>query len=140
MEHELEKDIMMVNPEEKGGKNKKGQFEIKVENTKEDFMQLSVISFYCFYLKKLINSMDTFNFAKDYKKTTEDIIEAINHGFVVLNLVNYILKSQQTFNKMGRYYLNHKELLSLFIKYLEDLLVYNTFIKKLTNLSLQNIK
>ena len=41
---------------------------------------------------------------------------------------------------MGRYYLEHKELLSLFIKYLEDLLVYNTFIKQLTNISLSLIK
>lgn len=58
----------------------------------------------------------------------------------MLNLVNYILHSQQTFNKMGRYYLPHKELLALFIKYLEDLIVYNAFIKRVTALSVRNVK
>jgi len=43
----------------------KEQIEIKVENTKEDFMQMSVISFYCFYIKKLLINMDTFIFARE---------------------------------------------------------------------------
>lgn len=41
---------------------------------------------------------------------------------------------------MGRYYLAHKELLALFIKYLEDLIIYNSFIKKTSSLALNSIK
>jgi hypothetical protein len=94
----------------------------------------------------MIINFETFQFAKKYPSLSNEeqgktnIIEIINHGFIVLNLVNYILRSQYTFNKMGRYYLEHKELLGVFIKYLQDLLVYNTFIKTVTSLSLKNIR
>lgn len=40
--------------------------EVKLESTKEDFMQRNIVSFYCFYLKKFILSFDTFVFAKNY--------------------------------------------------------------------------
>jgi hypothetical protein len=93
----------------------------------------------------MIINLETYQFAKKYPSLDKEaqkhsIIEVINHGFIVLNLVNYILMSQYTFNKMGRYYVEHKELLAVFIKYLQDLLVYNTFIKSVTSLSLKNIK
>ena len=124
--------------------------EVKLENTKKEFMQQNIVSFYSFYLKKLALNMETFLFAKTWtakfkanphdKEITENFIEIINHGFVIVNLVNYILRSQQTFNKMGRYYIDHKELLSLFMKYLEDLLIYNAFIKSVTSLSLSLIR
>lgn len=116
-----------------------------MESSKEGYLQTNIISFYCFYLKKMIINFETYQFAKKYpslsnQEQKNNIIQVINHGFIVLNLVNYILRSQYTFNKMGRYYLEHKELLGVFIKYLQDLLVYNTFIKTVTNLSLKNIK
>jgi hypothetical protein len=34
-------------------------------------------------------------------------MEQINHGFHIINLVNFILQSQEGFNKMGRYYREH---------------------------------
>ena len=86
----------------------------------------------------MIINLETYQFAKKYPSLDK---EAQKHIIIeVINLVNYILKSQYTFNKMGRYYLEHKELLAVFIKYLQDLLVYNTFIKSVTSLSLKNIK
>lgn len=109
-------------------------------------MQKNIVEFYCHYLKKLILNFDTYLFAKAFDSKVsqnlqpDEVLGVLNRGFVVLNLVNYILRSQQTFNKMGRYYLPHKELLALFIKYLEDLIVYNAFIKRVTALSIKNIK
>ena len=47
----------------------------------------------------------------------------------MLNLVNFILQSQATFNKMGRYYIEHEEILKLYLMFLQDLNVYNEFIK-----------
>jgi hypothetical protein len=66
-------------------------------------------------------------------------MEIINNGFVILNLVNYILLSQYTFNKMGRYYIDHKEILNLFVMYLNDIIVYNDYIKMVTSFSVKNI-
>lgn len=40
-----------------------------------------------------------------------------------------ILKTQEVMNKVGRYYPRYKEMLSLFIVYLDDLSVYNGFLK-----------
>jgi hypothetical protein len=109
---ELEKMLALnCNPEEHLEKKEKGSVEIKVENTKEDFMQRNIISFYCFYLKKFMINLDTYFLAKSYNPAnyeSKEAIETINQGFLVLNLVNYILRSQYTFNKMGRYYLPHK--------------------------------
>ena len=67
----------------------------------------------------------------------DDLVTIINHGFTILNLVNYILQSQYTFNKMGRYYIEYNEILNLFVMYLKDLTVYNQFIKDLSKASLR---
>ena len=81
------------------------------------------------FVSKVLNGkLDNFN-----------IMEIINNGFVILNLVNYILLSQYTFNKMGRYYIDHKEILNLFVMYLNDIIVYNDYIKMVTSFSVKNI-
>lgn len=70
-------------------------------------MQKNVISFYCQYLKKLIFSIETYDFARDFnsgKYEKFNLPETVNRGFSILNLVNFMLQSQSTFNKMGRYY------------------------------------
>jgi len=67
-------------------------------------------------------------------------MKLINYGFVILNLTNYILQSQYTFNKMGRYYLNYNEILSLFLMYLKDLTIYNSYIKQTVQLSIKTIR
>jgi hypothetical protein len=69
-----------------------------------------------------------------------NFLEAINNGFIILNLVNYILQSLYTFNKMGRYYLDHQEVISLYMMYLNDLIVYNSFIKEISKMSMRSIK
>lgn len=71
---------------------------------------------------------------------TPNIIELLNIAFIILNLVNYILRSQYTFNKMGRYYIEHKEILGLFTMYLADIISYNDYIKSMTNFSVNSIK
>lgn len=73
-------------------------------------------------------------------RTDFNVIELINHGFVILNLCNYILQSQYTFNKMGRYYLEYNEIINLFIMYLNDLIVYNSYIKELSKLAVKKYK
>lgn len=45
-----------------GSKLKSG---INLENTKDQFVNRNVISFYCQYLKKFIINVDTFKFAED---------------------------------------------------------------------------
>lgn len=74
------------------------------------------------------------------KSETPNVIELLNIGFIILNLVNYILRSQYTFNKMGRYYIDHKEILGLFTMYLSDIISYNDYIKSMTNFSVNSIK
>lgn len=75
-----------------------------------------MISFYCQYLKKLLININTFRFAeafvsgdRDDRKYPDDSgpTAMIDRGFMILNLCNYILQSQQIFNKMGRYYSEH---------------------------------
>ena len=58
----------------------------------------------------------------------------IHNGFEILNLINFIILSQESFNKMGRYYVEHEEILNLFIMYLDDLTIYNDYTKKLAKL------
>ena len=64
-------------------------------------------------------------------KNNADMVGLVNHGFQIINLSQMILKTQESFNKMGRYYIDHKEVLSLFMMYLDDLNVYNSFIKNI---------
>lgn len=73
------------------------------------------------------------------KTQSHNFMELINNGFVTLNLVNYILMAQYTFNKMGRYYIDHKEILNLFVMYLNDLIIYNDYIKLVTSYSVKAI-
>lgn len=58
---------------------------------------------------------------------------------MTLNLVNYILCAQYTFNKMGRYYIDHKEILNLFVMYLSDIIIFNDYIKLITTHSVKAI-
>jgi hypothetical protein len=60
-------------------------------------------------------------------------VELINKAFVILNMMNFILQMQNIFNKMGRYYSEHEEMLNLFLVLLQDMTIYNDFIKKVTN-------
>jgi hypothetical protein len=69
----------------------------------------------------------------------KEVVEVINNGFIVLNLINYILNSQSTFNKMGRYFPEREEMLNVFIMYIHDLIVYNKFIKNIVDLSLNQL-
>lgn len=73
-------------------------------------MKKHLISFYCHYIKKFILNIETYRYALDFDKASPEevtIVEAVSQGFIILNLVNYILQSQGTFNKMGRYYIDH---------------------------------
>lgn len=47
----------------------------------------------------------------------------------MLNIINFILQSQAAFNKMGRYYIERVEILTLYLMFLHDLNIYNEFIK-----------
>jgi len=40
---------------------------------------------------------------------------------------------------MGRYYKNHKENLNIFVNLLQDLTIYNDYIKDITKLSVNNV-
>ena len=73
------------------------------------------------------------------KIVEEEVMEVISHGFIVLNLINYILESQGTFNKMGRYFPEREEMLNVFIMYINDLIVYNMFVKNIVELSLKEL-
>lgn len=53
--------------------------------------------------------------------------------------MNYILCAQYTFNKMGRYYIDHREILNLFVMYLNDIIIFNDYIKFVTNRSVKAI-
>ena len=116
---------------------------VKLDSTQEEWMRRNIVSFYCQYLKKLMLSIETYRFAEEWNKRggkvgkEDDLVTIINHGFTILNLVNYILQSQYTFNKMGRYYIEYNEILNLFVMYLKDLTVYNQFIKDLSKASLR---
>lgn len=58
----------------------------------------------------------------------------------MLNLINFILLSQYTFNKMGRYYIERREILDLFLMYLEDLTIFNSYIKRICQMSFDSLK
>lgn len=61
---------------------------------------------------------------KNYHKA-ESKIKIIEHGFKILNVCNYMLVSQEMFNKMGRYHINYHEILNLFLQLIKDLNIYN---------------
>ena len=63
----------------------------------------------------------------------------INNGFEILNLINFILQSQESFNKMGRYYIEQDEILNLFVMYLDDLTIYNDYTKRLAKVITRKI-
>ena len=44
--------------------------------------------------------------------------------------MNYILQSQEMFNKMGRYHFDHNEIINMYLQLLQDLDYFNLFIKK----------
>lgn len=84
----------------------KGKHHAQIMET--EFIEKKIISVYSFYLKKLVLNIKTHqyacNFSPSDKIAEKEVIEVINNGFIVLNLINYILNSQGTFNKMGRYF------------------------------------
>lgn len=94
-------------------------------------MSTNIIGFYLIYLKKICANQESYLFVRDYstKKMIKNI-ELISHGFKIINLMNYILESQETFNKMGRYYIDHHEIFNMFIILLYDLDYFNLYIKK----------
>jgi hypothetical protein len=53
----------------------------------------------------------------------------VNHGFRVLNLINSIMQMQEMLNKMGRYYISHEEILNVYIQLLEDMGIFNIYLK-----------
>jgi hypothetical protein len=46
-----------------------------------------------------------------------------------LNLINYAIQSQEMFNKMGRYYIKYEEVLNMYMQLLEDIEMFNSFLK-----------
>jgi hypothetical protein len=117
----------------------------RCESLQREFISQNIIGFYCQYLKKFILNVETYRYAERHVSCGRlegagGYIEMVNEGFVILNLCNYILQSQFTFNKMGRYYLEHSEVVNLFLMYLSDLAIYNAYIKELSKLSLRTIR
>ena len=97
----------------------------------KNYMEMHVFRFYLTYLKKIIAYQESYEFVRDYsQRKSYPIIEIINHGFKIINLMNSVLESQEIFNKMGRYYLGFRELFNMFIMILRDVDFYNMYIKK----------
>lgn len=105
-------------------------------------MRAHAINFYLVYLKKMCMHRESYSFVKRFAKKEmeteytyrnelkhEENLEIVNHGFKILNLCNYILQSQEMFNKMGRYHIEHEEILSMYMQLLDDLNHFNNYVK-----------
>ena len=44
--------------------------------------------------------------------------------------MNFIIESQEMFNKMGRYYHHFNEIFNMFLMFLQDIEYFNHYIKK----------
>ena len=70
----------------------------------------------------------------------QNMMEMVGHGFKILNISNYILVSQEMFNKMGRYHPNYYEIINLYMELLKDMNFYNSYIRKtVQTISKENI-
>ena len=89
------------------------------------------------YLKKICTNCDSYNFVRKFCYSqhcqSHEKITVVAHGFKILNLMNFILQSQEMFNKMGRYHLDHCEILNMYLQMLQDLDYFNRFIKNSVN-------
>lgn len=70
---------------------------------------------------------------------SSDKIEMVSHGFRIINLMNFILQSQEMFNKMGRYHITHNEILNMYLELLQDLDYFNIFLKKSIKILIKDI-
>ena len=64
----------------------------------------------------------------------------VSHGFKIVNMMNFILQSQEMFNKMGRYHSDFNEIINMYLQFLQDLDYYNIFMKKSIKILLQDDK
>ena len=70
----------------------------------------------------------------------QNMMEMVGHGFKILNISNYILVSQEMFNKMGRSHPNYYEIINLYMELLKDMNFYNSYIRKtVQTISKENI-
>jgi len=83
--------------------------EIKLIKQKEHYIKKHIIGSYCQYLKKYLTCFETYSFSENYVRgfisADHNLIELINEGFAIMNLIGYILQTQESFNKFGRYYI-----------------------------------
>lgn len=109
----------------------KSFLQMKKELQVVHFMKYHVVEFYLSYLKKICMHQDSYLFVKKYKMTHQDgTLILISEGFKIINLMTYVLKSQDTFNKLGRYYIHFQEAFNTFLMLLHDLDLYNMYIKR----------
>lgn len=90
----------------------------------------NINNFYLTYLKKICAKKSTYTLVKSANTIPNllksySIIELINHAFKVLNLGTYLLTSQLTFIRTGRYYADYQEISSLYLQIVQDLNSFN---------------